>query len=125
MDYKAPVAEQRFVLDHVAGIAELAAHDAFAAASSDMLDAIIDGAVRFAEGEYAPLNRSGDIQGAKWNGGAVTMHEGFRKTYQAFVATGCGATNGPEHIAGQGLRFPLCSEGCAELGRAKIGVSLV
>lgn len=33
MDYKAPIAEQRFVLDHVTGMADLAAHDAFAAAT--------------------------------------------------------------------------------------------
>src|SRR3546814_17338692 len=79
MDYKAPVAEQRFVLDHVAGIAELAAHDAFAAASSDMVDAIIDGAARFAEGESALLNRSGDIQGAKRNGGEVPMNDGLEQ----------------------------------------------
>src|SRR3546814_5200932 len=49
---------------------------------------MIDGAARFAEGEYAPLNRPGDIQGAKWNGGAVTMPEGFREAYQAFVENG-------------------------------------
>src|SRR3546814_523598 len=125
MDYKAPVAEQRFVLDHVAGIAELAAHDAFAAASSDMVDAIIDGAARFAEGEYAPLNRSGDIQGAKWNGGAVTMPEGFREAYQAFVENGWGAINGPEDFGGQGLPFALFSVVMEDLGSANMGFSLV
>src|SRR3546814_7540682 len=125
MDYKAPVAEQRFVLDHVAGIAELAAHDAFAAASSDMVDAIIDGAARFAEGEYAPLNRSGDIQGAKWNGGAVTMPEGFREAYQAFVENGWGAISGPEDFSGQGLPFALFSVVMEDLGSANMGFSLV
>src|SRR3546814_10679716 len=108
MDYKAPVAEQRFVLDHVAGIAELAAHDAFAAASSDMVDAIIDGAARLAEGEYAPLNRSGDIQGAKWNGGAVTMPEGFREAYKTFVENGRGAINGPDEIGRATGRERVC-----------------
>src|SRR3546814_12245345 len=118
MDYKAPVAEQRFVLDHVAGIAELAAHDAFAAASSDMVDAIIDGAARFAEGEYAPLNRPGDIPGAKWNGGAVTMPEGFREAYQDFVENGWGDNNGQEKFGGQGP--PLSLSRVVKVGRAAV-----
>src|SRR3546814_6351528 len=84
-----------------------------------MVYAIIDGAARFAEVEYAPLNRSGDIQGAKWNGGAVTMPEGFREAYQAFVENGWGAINGPEDFGGQGLPFALFSVVMEDLGRSE------
>ncbi|MCP4025799.1 MAG: hypothetical protein GY736_05730, partial [Sphingomonas sp.] len=36
-------ADQRFVLDHVVGIADLAATDRFAAASDDVVDAVLEG----------------------------------------------------------------------------------
>ena len=43
MTYRAPVTEQRFVLDHVVRIADLAEHAPFAEASPEMVDAIVDG----------------------------------------------------------------------------------
>ena len=53
MTYSPPIAEQRFVLDHVTRIDELAATTRFAAASPDMVDAILEGAGAFAAGEWA------------------------------------------------------------------------
>src|SRR3546814_18827086 len=89
-----------------------------------MVDAIIDGAARFAEGEYAPLNRPGDIQGAKWIGGAVTIPEGFREAYQAFVEYGLGPLNGPANFGWQGLPFALFLLVMEDLGRVTMGFSL-
>ena len=66
MSFRAPVTEQRFVLDHVVRISELAAHERFAEATPDMIDAIVDGIGQLAEGEYAPLNRYGDTHNPKW-----------------------------------------------------------
>ncbi|MCF8707358.1 acyl-CoA dehydrogenase [Rhizorhapis sp. SPR117] len=125
MEYKSPTVEQRFVLDHVTRLAELAEHDAFAAASPDMVDAIIEGAGQFAEDEYAPLNRIGDMEGAKWNDGKVTLPEGFRSAYQSFVHNGWGTINGPEAFGGQGLPFSLFSVVMEDLGSANLGFSLV
>ena len=73
MTYRPPIAEQRFVLDHVVRIAELAEHERFAAATPDMVDAIIDGIGQLAQGEYAPLNRYGDTHNPKWSPTGVTM----------------------------------------------------
>lgn len=125
MDYKAPTREQRFVLDHVTGIAELSGHNAFAAATSDMIDAIIEGAAQFAEGEYAPLNRIGDLEGAKWQDGSVSLPQGFRDAYQAFVANGWGSINGPEAFGGQGLPFFLFTVVMEDLGSANMAFSLI
>ena len=46
-----PTSEQRFVLDHIVGIAELAGHEAFAAATPDVVDAIVEAARAFAARE--------------------------------------------------------------------------
>ncbi|RJF90752.1 acyl-CoA dehydrogenase [Sphingomonas cavernae] len=124
MTYVAPVSEQRFVLEHVVKIGELAATEKYAAASSDMVDAILEGAGQFAEGEYAPLNRAGDEIGARWKDGVVTMPEGFRAAYQAFVEGGWGSINGPEEFGGQGLPYALATVIMEDLGSANMGFSL-
>lgn len=64
----------------------------------------------FAEGEFAPLTRIGDTVGAKWSDGVVTMPEGFRGAYQAFVQDGWGALSGPQEYGGQGLPFSLATK---------------
>src|SRR3954449_6271682 len=48
MSYVAPVEEQKFVLRHIVGLEELAGHEAFAEASGDVADAVVDGAGAFA-----------------------------------------------------------------------------
>ena len=37
MAYRAPTSEQKFVLEHVAGLGEIAAHERFADATPDMV----------------------------------------------------------------------------------------
>jgi alkylation response protein AidB-like acyl-CoA dehydrogenase len=125
MSYNPPVSEQRFVLDHVVGINELAAHERYAAATSDMVDAILEGAGAFAAGEYAPLNRAGDEIGARWADGKVTMPPGFREAYQAFVEGGWGTISAPEAYGGQGLPNVLGTVIMEDLGTANMGFSLI
>ena len=43
MTFTAPVTEQLFVLKHITGIDELAAHARFSDASPDMVEAIVGG----------------------------------------------------------------------------------
>ena len=125
MSYTPPISEQRFVLDHVVRIGELAADARYAAATPDMVDAILEGAGAFAAGEYAPLNRAGDQIGARWADGKVTMPPGFRDAYQAFVAGGWGSISGPEAYGGQGLPNVLGTVIMEDLGTANMGLSLI
>lgn len=125
MTYTPPVAEQRFVLDHVVRIQELAAHPGFADATPDTVDAILDGAGAFAAGEYAPLNRIGDTVGARWQDGVVTMPEGYKAAYRAFVDSGWGSINGPVAFGGQGLPYALATVVMEDLGTANMGFSLI
>jgi 3-(methylthio)propanoyl-CoA dehydrogenase len=118
MTYTPPVAEQRFVLDHVVGIGELVE-------DLDLVDAIVEGAGAFAAGEYAPLNRRGDEVGARWEDGRVIMPDGFRAAYRSFVESGWGGINGPEAFGGQGLPFALATVVMEDLGSANMGFSLI
>ena len=47
MTYTPPTTEQLFVLDHIARIDAMAAHDKFAAATPDMVEAIVNGIGEF------------------------------------------------------------------------------
>ena len=124
MSYTPPIAEQRFVLDHVTKIDELAAHPAFEAASSDMVDAILDGAGALAAGEWAPTNRVGDTSNPKWSDGSVTMPPGFKEAYKAYVEGGWGTIDCPPEFGGQGLPFALGFVVLEDLGSANMGFGL-
>jgi alkylation response protein AidB-like acyl-CoA dehydrogenase len=125
MSYKAPVEEQKFVLRHVVGLDELAGHNAFAEASAEIADAIVDGAGEFAAGMFAPLGRIGDEMGAKWSPEGVTLPAGFREAYKAYVEGGWGTLAGPPEFGGQGLPLSLASVVMEDLGSANMGFSLV
>jgi alkylation response protein AidB-like acyl-CoA dehydrogenase len=125
MSYTPPIAEQRFLLDHVTGIAALASAPAFAAATADTVDAILEGAGQFAAGVFAPLNRIGDTVGAVWTDGKVTSPPGFAEAYRAYVEGGWGTINGPEAFGGQGLPFALATVVLEDLGAANLAFSLV
>ena len=125
MTYTPPVAEQLFLLRHIVGMDELAGHNAFAEATPDLVEAIVQGAGDFAAGEFAPLNRAGDEIGARWSPEGVTLPPGFREAYRAYVEGGWGTLAGPVEHGGQGLPLTLASVVMEDLGSANMGFSLV
>jgi 3-(methylthio)propanoyl-CoA dehydrogenase len=124
MAFTPAVTEQRFVLDQVVGIGELAASDRFAAASDDVVDAVLEGAGQFAAGEWAPLNRLGDTEGARWTEDGVKMPDGFGQAYRDYVEGGWGTIGVPEEFGGQGLPFALQTAVLDTLGSANMGFAL-
>lgn len=125
MDYRPPVNEQRFVLQHVVGITELAQHERFADATPDMVDAIVEGIAQLAAGEYAATNRDGDTQPPRWEDGKVTTPASFKSAYRAFVEGGWGSIDGPVDHGGQGLPFSLANVVIESLGSANMGLTLL
>lgn len=125
MTYTPPTAEQLFVLDHIARIDAMAAHERFAAATPDMVAAIANGVGEFAAEVYAPLNRVGDTHPPRWDNGTVTMPPGFRDAYQAYVAAGWGSIDGPVAYGGMGLPFTLAGLVTETLGTADMGFGLI
>ena len=124
MPFTAPTAEQRFALDHVVRLGELAATERYAAASDDVIDAVLEGAGQFAAGEWAPLARAGDTVGAKWTPEGVVMPAGYPEAYRAFVEGGWGTIGAPEAFGGQGLPFAIQTAVLETLGTANMGFAL-
>jgi len=101
--YRAPVSEIAFTLKHVAGLGEVLAHPRHGEVTDDLVDAILQEAGRFAAEEIAPLNSVGDRQGARLENGTVTMPDGWRAVYRAWIEGGWNALTGAPEFGGQDL----------------------
>jgi 3-(methylthio)propanoyl-CoA dehydrogenase len=125
MEFAPPTAEQVFALRVCAGVDALAGHQRFAAATPDVVEAIAEGVGTFATGEFAPLDRIGDRQGAKLVDGKVVHPAGFAEAYHAYVEQGWNAISGPAEFGGQGLPFALSCCVMETLGAANLAFSLL
>jgi 3-(methylthio)propanoyl-CoA dehydrogenase len=99
--YRAPVREMRFVLEELLGARRLAASTAFADYSDELAQSVLEEAARFAENILEPLNRPGDLKGARWTPDGVVTAPGFREAYRQFVAGGWPALGALAEFGGQ------------------------
>jgi len=102
--YTAPARDARFIISEVLGIAAYANLPAFAAASPDIVDAVIEEGGKFAAEVLFPLNASGDVQGCtRHQDGRVETPDGFKQAHAQFREAGWGTLSSPEAFGGQGL----------------------
>ena len=106
-DYRAPTKDMRFVMDEIAGFQQLSQIPAYADATPDMADAILDEAAKFTREVLAPLNRVGDTQGCTWTPEGVTTPDGWKEAYNAFCEAGWSGITLPTEYGGQGLPSAL------------------
>ncbi len=123
--YTPPTQDQLLAIRVNAGIEELAQSERFAAAEPDLVEAIVEGVGQFAAGEFAPLNRVGDLEGTKLENGVVRLPEGFKQAYEAYVEQGWNAIASPEAFGGQGLPFTLACNVLENLGSANMAFNLL
>lgn len=123
-DYKPPIEDIRFALEHVADYGELESWGAHSDASLETASAILEEAGRLAQDVIAPINVVGDEQGARMIDGKVVMPDGAHDAYQHVVeGTWIGVT-GPEEYGGMNLPEPL-GAAISELWHgANVGFSL-
>src|SRR6266581_6488109 len=101
--YAAPLKDMRFVLNGLAGLAEVARLPGYEDATSDTVDAILEEASKFASEVLDPLNYSGDQEGSFWSNGEVRTPKGFREAYRQFCEGGWNALPFEAQWGGQGL----------------------
>jgi alkylation response protein AidB-like acyl-CoA dehydrogenase len=123
-DYTAPLADMRFALEEIAGIAEIASLPGCEQASPDLVEAILEEAGKLASGVLAPLNRVGDKEGSRLENGVVRTPEGFKEAYRQYVEGGWNALPfEPEH-GGQGLPMVLATAVLEMWNAANMGFAL-
>ena len=103
MTYRAPVKDIAFSLSAVAGIDAVADTGAFAHYDADLMGAVLEAAGQFSEKVLAPLNRPGDLAGAKYANGSVTAAPGFADAYRQFAEGGWTGLTASEEAGGQAL----------------------
>ncbi len=101
--YAAPLKDMRFVLNELAGLAEVAKLPEFEEATPDTVDAILEEASKFASEVLDPINLSGDQEGSKLSDGEVRTPRGFRDAYRKFCDGGWNALPFEHEWGGQGL----------------------
>ncbi|KSE99755.1 acyl-CoA dehydrogenase [Pseudomonas aeruginosa] len=104
-EYNAPLRDMRFLLNDVFDAPALWQRLPRLAEriDADTTDAILEEAAKVTGGLLAPLNRSGDEEGAQWQDGAVRTPAGFREAYATYAEGGwVGLTGNPAH-GGMGM----------------------
>lgn len=107
--YSPPIDHMRFVLNRMVGIDNLAALPGYGDVDPSLVDQILNEAGKFAAGELAPLNKTGDQQGAKLENGVVRTPEGFKEAYRQFIDGGWNGLQFPEEYGGQGLPWTVAT----------------
>ncbi len=103
--YSAPTRDMQFVINEVAGLAEVAALPVYADqdVGPELTEAVLEEAAKLASGVLAPLNHSGDVQGVKLGPEGVVPADGFAGAYQKFIEGGWNGIGCPVEYGGQGL----------------------
>jgi acyl-CoA dehydrogenase len=113
MTYRAPINDMLLALNHGAGLRAAVTAGHYGDFDADITTAVLEEAGRFASEVLAPLNRVGDENGIKLDGGKVTTAPGWPDAYRRWTAAGWNAVSGPEAFGGQGLPLAInavCTE---------------
>ena len=103
MPYRSPVADFRFILDHVVPLAPVAGTSRFAEATPETVEAILTEAARMCDEVLAPLNRAGDLTPARLENGVVRSSPGFAEGFGAIAEGGWVALAADPEYGGMGL----------------------
>ena len=125
MTYTAPLADMRFALREVAGLARVSTLPGYEHATDDTVDAVLEEAAKLAGNGLAPLNREGDKVGAKLENGVVRTAPGFAAIYKEFVAGGWNSLPFDPDFGGQGMPWLLATSVQEMWQAANMGFGLV
>jgi acyl-CoA dehydrogenase len=94
----------QFVLDELAGLAQVATLPGFEDATPDTVAAVLEQASRFATEVLDPLNAAGDREGSKLRpDGSVETPAGFKEAYRQYADNGWNGLTKPAEYGGQHL----------------------
>ncbi|MCK8653399.1 MULTISPECIES: acyl-CoA dehydrogenase [Burkholderiales] len=101
--YTAPLRDMLFAMKEVGGLDVICGQPGNEETTPDLVEAILQEAANYAAGVLDPLNRPGDVQGARWHDGEVTPADGFRDAWASFCENGWIGMPASTEWGGQGL----------------------
>src|SRR5580704_16180635 len=102
-EYQAPLADMQFVLREIVDRELLGRLPGFEELSQDLAEAVLEEAAKFAGSVLSPLNRSGDLEGVRWEDTKVITAAGWKEAYAQFVAAGWNSLSCATEFGGQNL----------------------
>ena len=108
--YAAPIRDMQFVIKELIGLKQISGLPGCEEVTTDLVDAVLEEAGKFAAGVLDPLNRGGDQSGVKLVGDVVNTAPGFKEAYQQYAAGGWTGLNCDPQYGGQGLPHILSSQ---------------
>ena len=114
MTFRAPARDLAFALTELAGVDRLIATGAYPDFDLDLMTAVLEASASLCEDVLAPLNRSGDLEGARYENGKVFAPKGFPEAYKAYTEGGWTSLAVNPEFGGQGLPHALAAA-CAEM----------
>src|SRR6478672_10225056 len=114
MSYVAPLKDMMFVMNELAGLAEVNKLPGCEDASPETVEAVLEENARFCAEVVAPLNYAGDKEPSYWHDGEVTTTKGFKEAFKAFGEAGWQGVQHPVEFGGQGLP-KLVATPCIEM----------
>jgi len=124
MTYTAPLKDMLFVMNELAGLAEINALPGCEDASPETAEAVLEENARFCSEVVAPLNHAGDQHPSAWADGAVTTSPGFKEAFRQFGAAGWQGVQHPVEFGGQGLPKLLATPCIEMLNSANLAFAL-
>lgn len=102
-EYIAPLNDMRFLLHDMGALAQAVPLPDFEDADPALVDAVLNEAGKFAQGVLSPLNRRGDVEGARLDKDGVHMPTGWPDTFKQFSDAGWNALSASKEFGGQQL----------------------
>ncbi len=102
-DYHAPVRDILFTLDTISDVSSITELPAFADVDAEMIEPLVTEAARFYEEVIAPTNVIGDLEGAKFEDGTVTMPKAFEGAWAKLRDAGWSSVAGSAAFGGGGF----------------------
>lgn len=103
--YNAPLNDMRFILTDVFKAHELwQNNDKLSHVDMETVDMILEEMAKLSKNVLLPINRSGDEEGATFQGdGVVTTPQGFKEAYKQYAESGWVGLGGNPEYGGQGF----------------------
>src|SRR5580698_6017187 len=102
-EYQAPLNDMKFVLRELVDMELLAKLPGFGDMTPDLAESVLEEAAKFAGGVLSPMNRTGDLEGVRWQDGNVLTASGWKQAYERFVSDGWNSLSCPTEFGGQNL----------------------
>jgi len=102
-EYIAPLRDLKFVVEELSDLEGVSRLPGFEEATPDLVDAVMTEAGKFASEVLSPINRAGDLEGARLEADGVKTASGWKQAYSQFVEGGWNSLAFDTEVGGQGL----------------------